>query len=415
MASSRLIDYSSRLVPTDPLRRKLIAIRLAESIGKGVFLSGSVVYFTLRVGLDAKQVGLGLSAAGLSAFISSVLFGVIADRVGARRLLVLLFAALAVGFGLYALVDNAVHFFALVVAVGFLEYGTGPTNGALIGNLVPAEERVKLKAMMRSVFNIGFSIGIGVAAVAALSQRLLVLIPLTTAALMAGAALLVTRLPDAPSRPIPVGFRRFAAVRDPRFLGVIGVSTVLASHVTVILVTMPLWALNRTSLPHFLVPLLLIFNTVFVILFQVRASRGADTVAGAGRLARRSGYWLAGGCAVIALTALADNVVLVCVAVVAGVLILSVAEVMQAASGWGLAFGLAPEHAQGEYLGAFDLHVITQNIIGPAALSGLVIAFGFWGWLGIAVAALVASALIIPAARRSQATLVAEPAPATAP
>ncbi|MFD6679665.1 MFS transporter [Micromonospora parva] len=413
MPLSRVTDVVAGLVPTDPLRRKLIAIRLAESIGKGVFLSGSVVYFTLRVGLDARQVGLGLSAAGLSAFLSSVLFGVIADRVGARRLLVILFAALAVGFGLYSLVDSATAFFALVVAVGFLEYGTGPTNGALIGSLVPAEERVKLKAMMRSVFNIGFSIGIGVAAVAALSQRLLVLIPLTTAALMAGAALLVTRLPDVPPRPAPVGFKRFAAVRDPRFLAVIGVSTILASHVSIILVTMPLWALNRTDLPHFLIPLLLIVNTAFVILFQVRASRGADTVHGAGRLARRSGYWLAGGCAVLAVTALDDNVVLASVAIVAAVLILSVAEVMQAASGWGLAFGLAPEHAQGEYLGAFDLHVITQNIIGPAALSGLVIAFGFWGWLGIAVAALVASALIIPAANRSAVTLVRETAPAS--
>jgi hypothetical protein len=409
MPLSRVTDVLAGLVPTDPLRRKLIAIRLAESIGKGVFLSGSVVYFTLRVGLDARQVGLGLSAAGLSAFLSSVLFGVIADRVGARRLLVILFAALAVGFGLYSLVDSATAFFALVATVGFLEYGTGPTNGALIGNLVPAEERVKLKAMMRSVF----SIGIGVAAVAALSQRLLVLIPLTTAALMAGAALLVTRLPDVPPRPAPVGFKRFAAVRDPRFLAVIGVSTILASHVSIILVTMPLWALNRTDLPHFLIPLLLIVNTAFVILFQVRASRGADTVHGAGRLARRSGYWLAGGCAVLAVTALDDNVVLASVAIVAAVLILSVAEVMQAASGWGLAFGLAPEHAQGEYLGAFDLHVITQNIIGPAALSGLVIAFGFWGWLGIAVAALVASALIIPAANRSAVTLVRETAPAS--
>ncbi|MEK8110273.1 hypothetical protein NKG94_50135 [Micromonospora sp. M12] len=98
-----MTDVVAGLVPTDPLRRKLIAIRLAESIGKGVFLSGSVVYFTLRVGLDARQVGLGLSAAGLSAFLSSVLFGVIADRVGARRLLVILFAALAVGFGSTAL------------------------------------------------------------------------------------------------------------------------------------------------------------------------------------------------------------------------------------------------------------------------------------------------------------------------
>ncbi|GGQ75961.1 hypothetical protein GCM10010166_52660 [Couchioplanes caeruleus subsp. azureus] len=400
------------MVPADPLRRKLIAIRLAESIGKGVFLSGSVVYFTLRVGLDARQVGLGLSAAGLSAFLSSVVFGVIADRVGARRLLVMLFAALAVGFGLYAVVGTAPQFFALVVAVGFLEYGTGPANGAVVGTLVPAEERVKLKAMMRSVFNIGFSIGIGVAAVAALSQRLLVLIPLTTAALMAGAAVLVTRLPDVPARPVPVGFKRFAAVRDPRFLAVIAISSVLASHVTVILVTMPLWALNHTSLPHFLIPLLLVFNTVFVILFQVRASRGADTVEGAGRLARRSGYWLAGGCLVIALTALGDDKVLACVAIVGAVLILSTAEVMQAASGWGLAFGLAPEHAQGEYLGAFDLHVITQNVVGPAVLSGLVMTFGLWGWLGVAAAALVASALIIPAARRSQVALAPEPAPA---
>ncbi|MBM0276014.1 MFS transporter [Micromonospora tarensis] len=212
MPLSRVTDVVAGLVPTDPLRRKLIAIRLAESIGKGVFLSGSVVYFTLRVGLDARQVGLGLSAAGLSAFLSSVLFGVIADRVGARRLLVILFALLAVGFGLYTLVDSAAAFFALVVTVGFLEYGTGPTNGALIGNLVPAAERVRLKAMMRSVFNIGFSVGIGVAAVAALDQRLLVLIPLTTAALMAGAALLVTRLPTC--RRVP---RRSASGASPRY------------------------------------------------------------------------------------------------------------------------------------------------------------------------------------------------------
>ncbi|MGE5829919.1 MAG: MFS transporter [Micromonosporaceae bacterium] len=410
---SSLHGRLSRLLSVDQLRRKLIAIRLAESTGKGVFLSGSVVYFTLHVGLNARQVGLGLSAAGLSAFISSVVFGVIADRVGPRRLLIILFAALAVGFGLYALVDTALQFVALVVVVGFLEYGTGPTNGALIGNLVPAEERVKLKAMMRSVYNIGFSMGIGVAAVAALSQRLLVLIPLTTAVLMAGAALLVTRLPDAPPRPVPIGFKRFAAVRDPRFRAVIAVSTVLACHITIILVALPLWALNRTTLPHFLVPLLLIFNTAFVILFQVRASRGADTVEGAARLARRSGYWLAGGCAVIAVTALNNDITVVTVALIAALLILSVAEVMQAASGWGLAFGLAPEHAQGEYLGAFDLHIITQNVIGPAVLSGLVFAFGFWGWLGIAVAALIASALIIPVARRSQVTLAPEPAAPT--
>jgi hypothetical protein len=39
-------------------------------------------------------------------------------------------------------------------------------------------------------------------------------------------------------------------------------------------------------------------------------------------------------------------------------------------------------------------------------LSGLVIAQGFWGWAGIAVLALAAAWLVVPAARRSAATLV---------
>ncbi len=82
-------------------------------------------------------------------------------------------------------------------------------------------------------------------------------------------------------------------------------------------------------------------------------------------------------------------------------LLLSVAEVMQSASAWGLAFGLAPKHAEGEYLGAFDLHVATQNIAGPALFSGLVISAGFWGWIAIAGLMLAAAALIGPAARRS--------------
>jgi hypothetical protein len=117
---------------------------------------------------------------------------------------------------------------------------------------------------------------------------------------------------------------------------------------------------------------------------------------------------------VIALTAVNGNAVVVTAAIVAAVLVLSTAEIMQSASAWGLGFGLAPEHAQGEYLGAFDLHVITQNIAGPAVLSGVVVAFGLWGWLAIAVVVLVAAAVIAPVTRNSQRRLaVAAPELAT--
>jgi hypothetical protein len=366
-----------------------------------VFVSGNVVYFTLHVGLSAQQVGIGLSAAGFAGLISSVLFGILADRMRQRTLLCALFAAVAVGFGLYSLVSNAIEFYLLVTLIAFLDYGIGPTENAIVAALIPDGERVRLNAMMRSVFNIGFSVGIGIAAVAAVSDRLLVMIPLGAAALLGLAAGLATRLPEGAPAKATERLRPFGALRDLRFLSVVGVSAVLAAHITVLMVVLPLWVLNRTSVPHFLVPLFLVINTAFVILFQVRASSGAETVAGAAVTARRAGLWLAAGCGLVSVTAFSHSVVLAVVAITATVLTLSVAEVLQSASAWGLAFGLAPRRAQGEYLGAFDLHVSSQNIAGPVLLSGLVIGLGFFGWAAIAVVMLAAAWLIVPVARRS--------------
>jgi hypothetical protein len=155
----------------------------------------------------------------------------------------------------------------------------------------------------------------------------------------------------------------------------------------------------------------LVINTVFVILFQVWASKGAETVAGAAVTGRRAGLWIVAGCAAASVTALSDNLALVLVAIVATVLVLSVAEVLQSASAWGLAFGLAPKHAEGEYLGAFDLHVATQNVVGPVILSGVVIALGFWGWAVLAAVMLAAAWLIVPAARRSAEAMALSAAP----
>lgn len=401
-----IAGFIAQLVPDDALRRKLVAIRFAASIGKGVLLSGSVVYFTLHIGLSAAQVGIGLSAAGFAALLSSVLFGMIADRVRKRPLLCLQFVVVAVGFALYSLVHNVIEFYALVMVISFFDTGMSPTEGAIVAAVVPDGERVRLNASMRSVFNIGFSVGIGIAAVAAVNSHLLVLIPLGSAVLLGLAAVLVTRLPaDGPKKPTTKRARRFGAVRDLPYVSVVGVSAILASHMTLLTVVLPLWALDRTTVPHFVVPLFLVINTVFVILFQVRASKGAETVLGAAGTARFAGLWIVVGCAVVAITIYAHNVVVSVVAIIVAVLAMSMAEITQSASAWGLAFGLAPEHAKAEYLGTFDLHIGTQNIIGPAILSGLVIALGIWGWAVIAVVVLVAAYLIVPAARRSEAAM----------
>jgi MFS family permease len=387
-----------RLGDVQPHLRTLFLVSLVEAMGRGVFLSGNIVFFTLYAGLEARQVALGVSAAAVAGLVASVVMGMLADRVGARRLLTALLLLQAVGFALYPFTRTPAAFYLVIVAVGFLEWGMQPTKGAVVSAIVAPDERVRTQAQMRTIFNVGFSLGSALATVAALGRSALVLIPATTALMMLAAAVTTRRLPNE-GRGIAVDHaeRRFEALRDRRFVVIVALSTVQAAHVTVLMVALPLWVLQRTDLPHAVLPLNLIVNTAVVIVFQVRASRGTQTVLGAARTARTSTWWLASACGLAALTAttapaLAGAALILCVVA------LSIAEIMQAAAGWGLAYGLAPEHAQGEYLGTFGLHVATQSVVGPLAISGMVLTGGVWGWGALAAVVTLSGLLVVPVA-----------------
>jgi len=159
-------------------------------------------------------------------------------------------------------------------------------------------------------------------------------------------------------------------------------------------VALPLWIVHRTAAPPWTVGALLILNTVLSVLFQVRASRGAETVPGAVRLVRRSGAALAAACLVFAVSGLAGPVTAVAVLAVA-VVVLTAAELYHLAGSWGVSFGLAPEDRQGQYLGAFAMGTRIYDAAGPAVVTGLVFGLGPPGWLvlgGLLLAASLATA-----------------------
>ncbi|MDI5970812.1 MFS transporter [Streptomyces sp. SL13] len=407
-----LQHMAAAVVPRKGHARHLAFVNLAYAVGRGVFLSGSIIYFTTVTGLTATQVGIGTSAAALSGFVASFLFGVLSDRLGAKRVLVLLFVLQAAGFALYPAVHAVAPFYALIVAVGFIEYGVGPTFGAFVGTLIEPDDRVQVRANLRSMFNIGFSLGSGLTALALLGGGTWVrALPWGAGVLLLGAGLLILRLPRGTGAVTAGRPRRFGALRDLRFVTITALSAPLALHASIILVALPLWAVTRTRTPHALIPLLLVANTVFVIVFQVAASRGAATVAGAARLAQRSGFWLAAACGAAAVAAYGDAVVAAAVLGVA-MLLFTLSELQQSASGWGLAHGLAPEDAQGEYLGTFNLHIVAQGVLGPGVVSAVTISFGVWGWVGVAAVVVAAGLLIVPVAaaaeRRAAVTLTGE-------
>src|SRR5215211_7255885 len=134
------------------------------------------------------------------------------------------------------------------------------------------------------------------------------------------------------------------------FVRVIGASTLLALNGTVLSVGVPLWIVAGDRLPDSTIPRVFTLNTILVVIFQVKAAQGSNTLDGAVVAARRSGLISAAACLVLAVGAFTDVWITGCIALIA-VLLITLGELWQSSGAFGIGFALAPDSSRGEYLG----------------------------------------------------------------
>jgi hypothetical protein len=238
------------------------------------------------------------------------------------------------------------------------------------------------------------------------------LLPLGNALSFLLAAAIVLRLPAiSAAQPRKRGTPRFRALKDKSFLSVIGASSLLALHSAVIGVGIPLWLIKNHVLPRNLIPLIFIVNTVVVVRFQVKAAQGSGTLDGAVKAAHKAGMISAGAC-IFLVAASFTEIRVTDVVVLVAVLLFTLAELWQSASAFGIGFGLAPESARGEYLGAFNIHMVVQRTVGPALVAFLVLGHGSFGWLIMGLIFLAGTAAIGSAVRWAQRDKLAASQPA---
>ncbi|WP_405656068.1 MFS transporter [Streptomyces sp. RK9] len=113
---------------------------------------------------------------------------------------------------------------------------------------------------------------------------------------------------------------------------------------------------------------------------------GQQRVGRAGGAPRRGAFLLA--TALIAAAGGAPGWAAV-VVIVLGVVVHTVGELWHAAASFELSFGLAPEHAQGQYSGLFAIGQGLSNAVGPPLLGVLCLGWGGPGWLVVGALLLV--------------------------
>ncbi|MGX1617147.1 MFS transporter [Micromonospora chalcea] len=405
-----------RLLPEPGPSRILALSTLVNTVGRGTWLTASALFLTRSVGLSVAQVGVALTLTALVSLVASTPMGYLADRLGPRGLQMAALIASAGCTAALVAVRSFTGFLVVGVLMALADAGTRGARGALIAGAVPPDQRVRTRAYLRAVTNVGISVGTVLAgfALAADTRGAYVTLILLDAATYVLAAAVLLRLPPVPPVPAPAHGPRLIALRDRPFLAFTVLDGLMSMHFSLINIALPLWIAGHTTAPTWLISVCLLVNTVVVILFQVRASRGTEDLTGAGRASRRAGVLLAVACALFA----AGGGVPVAVAVpllLTGALVHVVGELWHAAAGWGISFGLAPAHAHGQYQGAYGMGMQLGSMVAPVVVTTLAIGWGVPGWLLLGGVFLLLGALVPPVVRWAARTRPPAPEPEPAP
>ncbi|MFE0515836.1 MFS transporter [Streptomyces sp. NPDC058964] len=365
--------------------RRMLAIALVDRTGSGLWASVSVLYFTYVSGLSVAEVGTLAAAAGAVGIAGAPLGGRLADRLPITRVLISLQLLRALASLALLTTDNYTLLLAYS-AVGSLGDRAANVLTKLYATRIAGPDRVRTQPHTPTDANVGGALG-GLAAAAALAAATAYRWLLAGDALsFAAAALLTLRCgePPSPSRIAATSkdtaptTRPANPWRDRAYLAYVATETVLSLDDAVFKIGLSLWIAHTSHAPHGLAALLLVLNNVLVVALQVPLARlGTTTAAARNLLIPLSAAFGLGGIT-MALSAdggTSTTPLLLTVSAIA----FTLAEMLHATVSWELSVALAPDTAQGAYLGVHGLAQSAQRSLGPLAVTAA-IATGPIGW-----------------------------------
>jgi MFS family permease len=383
----------SQLIPPRGPIRALCVSHLARTSAHGILLAVVVLYFTRTVHLPAAQVGLALSIAAVVGLLAAVPAGRLADASGPRDMTVLFVCLLGLFVCGYPLVNDFVGLVIVSGLVSAADSAADAATGALLAGLIEPTDRVRAMSYLRSTANVSMGLGAAAGGIGLYLDRHAVYLALLLGAggLFAFAGLTYLRVSRV--TPVPHGDDGpvWTVLRDGPYVVAAALNAVLFMNSGLLVVALPIWISQRTNAPTWLFPIILIINATTVVLFQTRSSRSSAEVAGGARAMRLGGLLLAGCCLIFALTA-GPPAWLAATLLLAGALVHVAGEMWHAAGEWSIGFGLAPEHAQGQYQGLFAMSTQLSQLLAPALTTLLLIGWGRGGWLVFAALFVAAGA-----------------------
>ncbi|MFJ8828001.1 MFS transporter [Streptomyces sp. NPDC102467] len=361
---------------TDPLlapHRRFVAAIVIDSIGTGVFVPLSMLYFLATTSLTLVQVGAALTTGGLLALPAGPLVGGLVDRYGAKPVLQAANLAQALGFAGYLIAGQAWQI-ALCAwlnsagrAVFFGCYGVTVTALAEPG------QRERWFGLLGSVRNLGYALGGLLSAVAVTigTQGGYASIVVVNALSYIAAFALLQAVPNArrkPGQDAVGGWPR--VLRDRRYLSLVAHQLCFAVSLFALNIAIPVYAVNVLGLPGWTAGAVFTLNTLMIgfgqgVVVRWLSGQIRSRVLVAGHACFAAGYLVFLAADGMAAPTLAIAVVLL------GTGSYTFGEILGGPVTATVAAESAPDALRGRYLALNQLAVTVAGTIAPVALSGL--------------------------------------------
>ena len=326
----------------------------------GTFVMPFLAIYLSREGFTPAKAGLAISAYGGGHVVASMLGGHMADRIGRRHTIALSMFASSVTMLALSQARTLPSIIALAFAVGMVGELYRPAATALLGDLVPPEQRVAAFGMYRFAINLGVAVGPATAGFLANKSFFYVFAGDAITSFLYGVIALFALPHGVRSKPgvsaPDEGVR--VALRDRAFLYFLAATLCLTLVEFQLHATVPLYitSLGYTPVTY---GLLLSINGALVVVFELAITAWTQRLPQQPLIAL--GYALSG--IGIALMGLATSIP----ALTATVIVWTLGEMIYAPVSGAYVTGLAPERMRGRYMGLWHLMFSAGLLLGPAA------------------------------------------------
>ncbi|MFJ3882330.1 MDR family MFS transporter [Streptomyces sp. NPDC090077] len=334
------------------------------------------LYLTLDRGYSASFAGLVVALHGLGGVVSSLVAGVMTDRLGRRPTMLAANVSTALSVALLGFMEHPAAIAAVAGLVGMASNASRPAVQAMMSDIVPPEDRVRAFALNYWAINLGFGISSVVAGVVAEYSYLAGF--LGEAALTLVCAVLVfAKLPE--SRPVQEEAEKGTepetglgtVLRDGRFMAVVGLSFLISLIFTQGSVGLPV-AMGQAGFSPGDYGLVVAANGLLIVMLQIPVTRFIEhrdprmlLVASA----LLAGYGFA-------MTAFAGSLW----AYALTVCVWTLAEIVNSPTQMALVVRLSPVHGRGRYQGMYTMSWAVAALVAPL-MAGFVIDRYGAGWL----------------------------------